>query len=95
MKSTGHYWFAIRKFLQDSGMKPVRVKELKELDDNKDDRKGPKMIGSMKGGESGRYGGFSGKRPSQGAVNKGHTGRSVEPYTKEEPVASRNIFHRE
>ena len=47
MEPTGHYWFALGKFLQDSGMKPVHVnphhvKKSKELDDNnpnKNDRK--------------------------------------------------------
>ena len=39
MESTGHYWFALGKFLQDNGMKPVHVdphhvKKSKELDDN-------------------------------------------------------------
>lgn len=47
MEPTGHYWFALGKFLQDNGMKPVHVnphhvKKSKELDDNnpnKNDRK--------------------------------------------------------
>ena len=39
METTGHYWFALGKFLQDNGMKPVHVnphhvKKSKELDDN-------------------------------------------------------------
>ena len=39
MEPTGHYWFALGKFLQDNGMKPVHVnphhvKKSKELDDN-------------------------------------------------------------
>ncbi len=38
MGPTGHYWLALGKFLQDSGMKPVHVnphhvKKSKELDD--------------------------------------------------------------
>ena len=52
MESTGHYWFVLGKFLQDSGMKPMHVnshhvKKSKELDDNnsnKNDRKDPKTI---------------------------------------------------
>ena len=52
MEPTGHYWFALGKFLQDNGMKPVHVnphhvKKSKELDDNnpnKNDRKDPKTI---------------------------------------------------
>ena len=52
MGPTGHYWFALGKFLQDNGMKPVHVnphhvKKSKELDDNnpnKNDRKDPKTI---------------------------------------------------
>ena len=39
MEPTGHYWFYLRKFLQDNGMKsvlvnPHHVKKSKELDDN-------------------------------------------------------------
>ena len=39
METTGHYWFALGKFLQDNAMKPVHVnphhvKKSKELDDN-------------------------------------------------------------
>jgi len=57
MGPTGHYWFALGKFLQDSGMKPVHVnphhvKKSKELDDNnpnKNDRKDPKMSFSYPG----------------------------------------------
>ena len=56
MEPTGHYWFALGKFLQDSGMKPVHVnphhvKKSKELDDNnpnKNDRKDPKTIDGVK-----------------------------------------------
>ena len=38
MEPTGHYWFALGKFLQDNGMKPVHVnphhvKKSKEMDD--------------------------------------------------------------
>ena len=52
MEPTGHYWFALGKFLQDNGMRPVHVnphhvKKSKELDDNnpnKNDRKDPKTI---------------------------------------------------
>lgn len=52
MEPTGHYWFALGKYLQDNGMKPVHVnshhvKKSKELDDNnpnKNDRKNPKAI---------------------------------------------------
>lgn len=52
MEPTGHYWFALGKFLQDNGMKPVHVnphhvKKSKELDDNnpnKNDHKDPKTI---------------------------------------------------
>ena len=55
MEPTGHYWFALGKFLQDSGMKPVHVnprhvKKSKELDDNnpnKNDRKDPKTIAAL------------------------------------------------
>lgn len=50
MEPAGHYWFNLRKILQDNGMKPVlvnphHVKKSKELDDNnpaKNDRKYPK-----------------------------------------------------
>ncbi len=52
MEPTGHSWFALGKFLQDNGMKPVHVnphhvKKSKGLDDNnpnKNDRKDPKTI---------------------------------------------------
>lgn len=55
MEPTGHYWFALGKFLQDNGMKPVHVnphhvKKSKEMDDNnpsKNDRKDPKTIASL------------------------------------------------
>ena len=55
MEPTGHYWFALGKFLQDNGMRPVHVnphhvKKSKELDDNnpnKNDRKDPKTIASL------------------------------------------------
>ena len=55
MEPTGHYWFALGKFLQDTGMKPVHVnphhvKKSKELDDNnpnKNDRKDPKTIAAL------------------------------------------------
>lgn len=55
MEPTGHYWFALGKFLQDNGMKPVlvnphHVKKSKELDDNnptKTDRKDPKVIAGL------------------------------------------------
>ena len=55
MEPTGHYWFALGRFLLDSGMKPVHVnphhvKKSKELDDNnpnKNDRKDPKMIAAL------------------------------------------------
>ena len=55
MEPTGHYWFALGKFLQDNGMKPVHVnphhvKKSKELDDNnpnKNDRKAPKTIAAL------------------------------------------------
>ncbi len=55
MEPTGHYWFALGRFLQDSGMKPVHVnphhvKKSKELDDNnpnKNDRKDPKTIAAL------------------------------------------------
>ena len=55
MEPTGHYWFALGKFLQDNGMKPVHVnphhvKKSKELDDNnpnKNDRKDPKTIAGL------------------------------------------------
>lgn len=55
MEPTGHYWFALGKFLQDCGMKPVHVnphhvKKSKELDDNnpnKNDRKNPKTIAAL------------------------------------------------
>lgn len=52
MVPTGHYWFALRKFLQDIGMRlvyvnPHRIKKSKKLDDNthnKNERKDPKTI---------------------------------------------------
>ena len=55
MEPTGHYWFALGKFLQDIGMRPVHVnphhvKKSKELDDNnpnKNDRKDPKTIAAL------------------------------------------------
>ena len=55
MEPTGHFWFALGKFLQDSGMKlvhvnPHHVKKSKELDDNnpnKNDRKDPKTISAL------------------------------------------------
>ena len=55
MEPTDHYWFALGKFLQDNGMKPVHinphhVKKSKELDDNnpnKNDRKDPKTIAAL------------------------------------------------
>ena len=55
MEPTGHYWFALGRFLQDNGMKPVHVnphhvKKTKELDDNnpnKNDRKDPKTIAAL------------------------------------------------
>ena len=55
MEPTGHYWFALGKFLQDSGMRPVHVnphhvKKSKELDDNnpnKNDRKDPRTIAAL------------------------------------------------
>ena len=55
MEPTGHYWFSLGKFLQDSGMRPVHVnphhvKKSKELDDNnpnKNDRKDPKTIAAL------------------------------------------------
>ena len=55
MEPTGHYWFNLGKFLQDSGMRPVHVnphhvKKSKEMDDNnpdKNDRKDPKTIASL------------------------------------------------
>lgn len=55
MEPTGHYWFALGKFLQDNGMKPVHVnphhvKKSQELDDNnpnKNDRKDPKTIAAL------------------------------------------------
>ena len=55
MEPTGHYWFALGKYLQDNGMKPVHVnphhvKKSKEMDDNnpnKNDRKDPKTIASL------------------------------------------------
>ena len=61
MEPTGHYWFALGKFLQDNGMRPVHVnphhvKKSKELDDNnpnKNDRKDPKTIAALV--NEGRY----------------------------------------
>jgi len=55
MEPTGHYWFNLGKFLQDSGMKlvhvnPHHVKKTKELDDNnpnKNDRKDPRVIAGL------------------------------------------------
>ena len=58
MEPTGHYWFALGKFLQNTGMKsvyvnPHHVKKSKELDDNnpnKNDRKDPRLLRlSMRG----------------------------------------------
>ena len=54
MEPTGHYWFALGKFLRQR-MKPVHVnphhvKKSKELDDNnpnKNDRKDPKTIAAL------------------------------------------------
>lgn len=61
MEPTGHYWFNLRKFLQDNEMKPVlvnphHVEKSKELDDNdqtKNDRKDPKVIAGLV--REGRY----------------------------------------
>lgn len=61
MEPTGHYWFNLGKFLQDSEMKPMlvnphHVKKSKELDDNnptKNDRKDPKVIAGLI--KDGRY----------------------------------------
>ena len=55
MEPTGHYWFALGRFLQDTGMKPVHlnphhVKKSKELDDNNpnnNDRKDRKTIAAI------------------------------------------------
>lgn len=55
MEPTRHYWFALGKFLQDSGMESVHVnphyvKKSKELDDNnpnKNDHKDPKTIAAL------------------------------------------------
>ena len=55
MEPTGHYWFAMGKFLKEIGMKSVHVnshhvKKSKELDDNnpnKNDRKDPKTIAEL------------------------------------------------
>ena len=55
MEPTGHYWFALGKYLQDNNMRPVHVnphhvKKSKELDDNnpnKNDRKDPKTIAAL------------------------------------------------
>ena len=55
MEPTGHYWFALGKYLQDIDMRPVHVnphhvKKSKELDDNnpnKNDRKDPKTIAAL------------------------------------------------
>ena len=55
MEPTGHYWFALGKYLKDCGMKsvhinPHHVKKSKELDDNnpnKNDRKDPKTIAAL------------------------------------------------
>lgn len=55
IEPTGHYWFNLGSFLQDSGMRPVlvnphHVKKSKELDDNnpnKSDRKDPKTIATL------------------------------------------------
>lgn len=55
MEPTGHYWFALGKYLQDNDMRPVHVnphhvKKSKELDDNnpnKNDRKDPKTIAAL------------------------------------------------
>lgn len=61
MEPTGHYWFNLGKFVQDSGMilahvNPAAVKKSKELDDNdpsKNDRKDPKVIAGLL--KDGRY----------------------------------------
>lgn len=55
MEPTGHYWFSLGAFLQNSGMRvvhvnPHHVKKSKELDDNnpnKNDRKDPKTIAAL------------------------------------------------
>lgn len=55
MELTGYYWFALGKFLQVIGMKPLyvnpyHVKKSKKLDDNnpnKNDRKDPKTIAAL------------------------------------------------
>lgn len=55
MEPTGHYWFNLGDFLQDSGMTlvhvdPGHVKKTKELDDknpNKNDRKDPRVIAGL------------------------------------------------
>lgn len=61
MEPTGHYWFNLGKFVQNSGMilahvNPAAVKKSKELDDNdpsKNDRKDPKVIAGLL--KDGRY----------------------------------------
>ena len=61
MEPTGHYWFNLGAFLQDSGIQPLHVnpyhvKQSKELDDNnptKNDRKDPKVIAGLV--NAGRY----------------------------------------
>ena len=55
MEPTGHYWFALGKFLLNNGMKPLHVnprhvKKSKELDDNnpsKNNRQDPKSITAL------------------------------------------------
>ena len=61
MEPTGHYWFNMGKFFQETWIRPVlvnthHVKKSKELDDNnptKNDRKDPKVIAGLI--NAGRY----------------------------------------
>ena len=85
MEPTGHYWFALGKFLQDNGMRPVHVnphhvKKSKELDDNnpnKNDRKDPKTIASLV-----NEGRFSYPYIPTGALDQ-HTSQEVMEVLKE------------
>ena len=92
MEPTGHYWFALGKFLQDNGMRPVHVnphhvKKSKELDDNnpnKNDRKDPKTIAGLV--NEGRFCGFRHRKslpePKTGLPDGSpSTSRSIRTFT--------------
>ena len=101
MEPTKHYWFALGKFLQDNGMRPVHVnphhvKKSKELDDNnlnKNDRKDQNTItGLVNEGRFSLYlhtdrSPFGDQKPVKPAVSG--QGRS---YQDEEPDRQM-VFH--